>query len=530
MKRHSSTFTLLPIGLSALMIGCSDYGSSKSMDESSEGYYGYGDTGYYGAPEDNMGEADSDFDDGLGSETESDFMSLRPATTNAYVFVANPDRNTVTRISVPSLAVLTAEVGVEPSFVETSADYSRAVTFNKGSNSVSIIDADSLDVSEVEIRTNLNQMKMSAQGTWAVCYHDVGAEGGGASSGGAISFNAISIVDLENQEHFEAMAGAYPHDVQFTEDGLMAVVISDDYLSAIDFSSGEPVLRRIAIADDLVNPPRAEEVLLDPQGRYAIVRQYGVNELVLVDFESEVASVSMIEVGENPTDMDVSPDGTEAIVVARGSKELWVYDLADPSLPPSVLPLPEEEVFGSLILSPDSSQGLLYSTASEESTMGVWTRDADDIVVRGLVKPVSNIGVSPTGETAVVFHPRENGDVESTSQFYNHFALSLVDLSDYFTSAYQLAAEPESFASTPDGNIGFYTMKDQPFLELLDYRTFVPSEIRLPSNPVHLGTLPETNTAFVSQEHGLGRISFFNTDEAELQTITGFELNAAIEQ
>ena len=106
--------------------------------------------------------------------------------------------------------------------------------------------------------------------------------------------------------------------------------------------------------------------------------------------------------------------------------------------------------------------------------MGVWTRDADDIVVRGLVKPVSNIGVSPTGETAVVFHPRENGDVDSTSQFYNHFALSLVDLSDYFTSAYQLAAEPESFASTPDGNIGFYTMKDQPFLELLDYRTFVP--------------------------------------------------------
>jgi hypothetical protein len=73
-------------------------------------------------------------------------------------------------------------------------------------------------------------------------------------------------------------------------------------------------------------------------------------------------------------------------------------------------------------------------------------------------------------------------------------------------------------------------MKNQPFLELLNYQTFVPSEIRLPSNPVHLGTLPDTNTAFVSQEHDLGRISFFNTDEEILQTITGFELNAAIEQ
>ena len=520
---------LIPIGLSALLVACSEssYKMSADMDE---GAY-YGDTGYY-APQDSSGSnEEADFDDGLGSETESDFMSLRPATTDAYVFVANPDRNTVTRISVPSLAVLTAEVGVEPAFVETSADYSRAVTFNKGSSSVSIINADNLDVSEVDIRRNLNQMKMSAQGEWAICYHDVGAEDGGTSSGGAISFNAISIVDLENQAHFEAMAGSYPHDVQFTEDGSMAVVISDDYLSSIDFSTGEPVLRRIAIADDLVNPPRAEEVLLDPQGRYAIVRQYGVNQLVLVDFAEDSASaVSMIEVGENPTDMDVSPDGTEAIVIARGSKEIWVYDLVDPSLTPVVLPLPEEEVFGSLIMSPDASQGLLFSTASAESTMGVWTRNDDEIVVRGLVKPVSNIGVSPTGETAVVFHPRENGDVESSSQFYNHYALSLVDMSDYFTSAYQLAAEPDSFASTPDGNIGFYTMKDQPYLELLDYRTFVPSEIQLPSNPVHLGTLPDTNTAFVSQEHGLGRISFFNTDEEILQTITGFELNAAIEQ
>jgi DNA-binding beta-propeller fold protein YncE len=281
----------------------------------------------------------------------------------------------------------------------------------------------------------------------------------------------------------------------------------------------------------LINPPRAEEVLLDPDGRYAIIRQYGVNELVLVDFETSSSSqVSMLAVGENPTDMDVSPDGTEAIVVARGSKELWIYDLADPTADPIIIALPEEEVFGSLLLSPDSSQGLLYSTASGESTMGIWERSEEEITVRGLVKPVSNLGVSPTGETAIVFHPQTNGDTPSTSQFYNEHALSLVDLSDFFTTAYQLAAEPTSFASTPDGKIGFYTMENQPYLELLNYETFVPSEIRLPSNPVHLGTLPDTNTAFVSQEHDLGRISFFNTDEDELQTITGFELNSAIEQ
>ena len=68
-------------------------------------------------------------DDGLGSETEEAVLMLVPATTNAYVLVANPDRNTVTRIEVETLNVMTAEVGVNPILVETSSDYRVAVTF-----------------------------------------------------------------------------------------------------------------------------------------------------------------------------------------------------------------------------------------------------------------------------------------------------------------------------------------------------------------------------------------------------------------
>jgi hypothetical protein len=63
----------------------------------------------------------------------------------------------------------------------------------------------------------------------------------------------------------------------------------------------------------------------------------------------------------------------------------------------------------------------------------------------------------------------------------------------------------------------------------LDYQTFVPDEIELPSLPVHMGTLPDTNTVFISQEHNLGRISFFTPELGGLQTITGFELNAVVE-
>ena len=109
--------------------------------------------------------------------------------------------------------------------------------------------------------------------------------------------NAISIVNLETLEHTEAMAGAFPKDVQFNGDSSLGVVISDDYLSTIDFTQTPPTLVRIPIADDLVNPPLAEEVLLDPEGRYAIVRQYGVDQLVLVDLQTSGDPISMLDVG-----------------------------------------------------------------------------------------------------------------------------------------------------------------------------------------------------------------------------------------
>jgi hypothetical protein len=546
----------IPISIILLvaLTGCSESSMSKmAYDEA-----GYADTGY-AAPnadyDDNYGSeaepaAEENYDDGYGSEAEGDFLSLLPATTNTYVFVANPDRNTVTRISVPSLDVMTVDVGVEPSLVETSADYTRAVTFNKGSNDISIIDAETLDVSEVAIRDNLNQMRMSPDGNWVVCYHDVSADGGGSVSGGAVTFNAISIVNLQTQEHFEAIVGSYPHDVKFTEDSDLAVVISDDYMASIDLSAESINPKRIAIAEDLINPPRAEEVVLDPNGKYALIRQYGVSDLVFVDLDSSDAQVSDIPCGDNPTDMDVSEDGNMAYVVARGTSpavdcgeileenptacdqqgELWIYDLSNiDNIDTQTVSFPTGEIFGQLQLSPDDENGIFYSTQSGQSRMGVWDRSSDDIVVKGLVKPVSKVGLSPTGETTVVFHPQSNGDTPNTSQFYGSHALSLIDMNDLFSTAYKLVAEPTSFTSTPDGKIGFFIMEGQPYLEMLNYQTMVPSEVRLPSVPVHLGSLPDTNITFVSQEHNLGRISFFDTDEDQLQTITGFELNSAID-
>ena len=505
------------------LAGASDTGFAYAMDEA-------GGDGGGGAP---MGDTAS-ADDGYGSEDEDGFLGLAPAVTTAYVFVANPDLNTVTRISVPSLSVITTDVGVNPAVALTTEDYKTAVVFNQGSDDVSIIDAETLHVDNVAVRENFNNMVMSPDGKWAACFHDAAKETSenASDSDGTQSYNEVSLVRIADKQHFPMVVGFNPREIQFTPDGSTAVVVSDAYVVLIDLLADEPVRSPLAIAEDTVNPPAAEEVIIDPNGAYALIRQYGTSELVVVDLKTQ--EVGRVPVGANATDLDVTPEGDQAIAVARGSSELWVYDLADPYLAPSVVDLPPAEILGSVVMSPDGSKGLLYSTQSGLSRYAVWDRTAadpaDSVSVRTLEKPVSSIGVSPDGGTALIFHDRTNGvDVASDSPFYNEYALTLVSLSDFFPNTLKLAGEPKAYDNTEDGSAGFLIMQDQPELLVLHYASLMHDTVDLKSAPIHTGVLPETHTVYVSQEHDLGRISFYDLDLEQLTTVTGFELNAAIE-
>jgi len=508
------------------LIGCAS--DADISETAGDVLYGE-DAGQTMAPsEDADGGEASDWDD-YEPEVEDDLLALKPATTPEYVFVANPDRNTVTRISVPGLAVVTTEVDLNPIAIAVTPDNQTAVSFNMDSNTLSIIDADTLEVQTVAVRAGRNEMVMSPNGEWVICYFNQASDEPGAGGGGAQSYNDISLVNVQSLAHFPMVVGANPHGVHFSNTGDTAVVVSDTYLSHIDLTADEPSPEHIVIADDLVNPPVAEEVVLSPDGRTAVVRQFGATSLVHVDLLSQ--HTTPLDVGMNPTDLDITPDGSALVAVARGAGELWVYDLEDPFVGQVVLPLPEDSVFGSVLLSPDNARGLLYSTASGESVFASWDRGTDEVILRDLVKPVQSVGISPTGGTAVIAHGWDNGvDVGSDSPYYSRPALSLIDLGSFFSTALALPSEPKEFAHTPDGATGFFVMEDQPFLEVLDFETLIHEEIPLKSNPVHLGTLLDTETAYVSQEHHLGRISFFHPTDGDLQTITGFELNANIEQ
>jgi DNA-binding beta-propeller fold protein YncE len=504
---------------------CSDMSFAPNAKSDEDGAW---DTGY--AEADGDADWDDDSDTDYGSEQEDDFLMLAPATTDLYVFVANPERDTVTRVAVPSLDVITVEVGTSPAVAVTTADYSRAVVFNEGSDDVSILDADSLDEVRIEVREHLNSMELSPDGEWVICYRDadVDEEDDGGSSGGVESYNEISLVNTSTYAHFPMVVGFNPHQVKYTAESDLALVVSDAYVALIDLLAETPTPRLVQLAEDLLDPPAAEEIEIAPDGSYAFVRQFGADDIAILDLVSH--EVDRVSVGYNPTDLDITPDGTKAVVVSRGSQELWLLETADPFAPAEVVPLPEDYVLGSLLMSPDGGTGILYTTATLQDRYATWDVATGEVTVRGLVKPVQTISVSPTGESLLVFHTLEDAEgADSTSPYHGEWALTLLDLDDFRSNPMKLAAEPKAYAHADDGAHGFFIMEGEKHLVVLDYGTLLPEDIELKSEPVHVGTLPTTTYAYASQEHDLGRISFYDSDSEALETITGFELNSEIE-
>lgn len=522
MTHWNKTRTAVMLAALAL-VGCRKSGADYDY------YYDDNDTSTDGVPEDP--------DDDLPPEQENAFLAMRPAQTDVYVFVANPSRNTVTRVNVETLEVRTAEVGVDPHAIATTPDNTTCVVFNRGDDTVSIIDADTFEQRVVPVRDDYNRLVMSPNGRWVALFHDVAAERpDDPPPSGVQSYNEVSFVDLVTGEHFGMAVDYQPREVQFTPDGKLAVVVTKTSLGVVDFNERPLLPRLIAVTDVLVDPPTAEEVVLAPDGSYAFVRQFGAEDLAIVDLDA--GTTTHVPVGLNPTDLDLTPDGAHAVVVSRGSHELSLFDVGAPFDPPDILGLPADVALGSVLIDPTGRQAIVYTTATLIDRYATWDLTTDVITLRQLVKPIREVSITPDGNSLLVFHTKQDAETASpTSPFHDRWALTLISLADQRQNPLNLPAEPIGYAHARDGDHGYFIMEGVPQLTELDYVTLLPEEIAIKSDPVYVGVLPDLDLtdgdqpkAWVSQEHDLGRMSFYDPDDASTETITGFELNSAVEE
>lgn len=468
------------------------------------------------------------------SENEDANLFLAPTQTDVYVFIVNPDRDTVTRIHVDTLDVITKNVGNRPTLVEITHDYATAVVFNQLDDSVTLLDAATLDDRVVAVRDNMNSLKLSPDGRWAVLWHDRDARRpDDPPLSDVASFNEVSIIELATGVHTPVVVGFNPKDITFTPDGLLGLAVADASLAVLRLDGDEPIPEFIPVDDPLTAPP-TEEVEVAPDGRFAFLRQRATDALTIVNLDNR--DVFSVPVGQDPTDLDLTADGTKAVVVSRTAHQVTTFDVADPLSPPEVLDLPGDDPFGSVLLAPDNT-AILYTTAFDIGRYAVWNLANDNVRILPLAKPVEAMARTPTGNALLVSHPAtDNADGSTPEQYRNEPGLSLVDLGDYRANTLRLSAPLEGFVNSNNGRQGYAILEDTPLLAILDYARLSYESIPLRSVPVHVGVLPDLDTedgaepyAWVSQEHPLGRISFYDPANPALETITGFELNAAIE-
>ncbi len=515
-------------GLS-LLVGCGDAGSEATDD------YGGRDTASGSDDsDDTQVETDQEPSDTSGaSENEDDRLLLRPAQSDVHIFIANPSRNTVSRVNVLTQEVRTLKVGQGPRTVRITEDYATAAVFNAGDDTVSLVDALALTQVVVPVRDNLNAMALSPGGGHLVLWHDVDAPDEGFPVSPTASFHEMSIIDVDAKTHRPLVIGFSPKDVAFTRDGTLALAVADASVALVHLDDPSARPEVIAIADPL-DAPVAEEIVLDPAGRFAIVRQRGVDALVVVDLDTR--AVTTVPVGTDPTDVDLLPDASGVVIVSRGAKEVSLLLFADPTAPERVIAFPDNTPLGSVLLGPTNT-AVLYTNAALVDRYATWDLLTDEITLRPLVKPVASVSRTPTGGSLLVVHTvDDNPDGTTPAPYRGKRAVSLVDLEDFRANTITLGAAVEGLANSSDGTLGFLIQKGRPELAVLDYRTLIFDTVPLRSAPVFVGVLPDLDAgdndeppAWVSQEHPLGRLSFYDADDGEVRTITGFELNAAIE-
>jgi hypothetical protein len=470
-----------------------------------------------------------------------------PRSSRNFVFVANPELDSVAKIDADTLEIISIETGDRPTQVETRREENLAVVLNEGSAEVTIIRAgDSRDyVVNLPIPASMNALALSPQGDFALVWFDFArAQQDPEFNLGeaAPPFQDVALVRLAEgeEEVFHLTVGFQVLDLEFDEAGERAFVITRTGISVVALGSiqGDRAIPPISVAEVDAEDETDREVEITDDGQYAFVRSAGLEGLNVVDLNDR--RVTLVALSSVPTDLDLVPGQNRALAVIRGSDELALIDLPGALEDPEgvrVLALGDTNV-GQAELSPDARKALLFTTVEERPEISVVDLESETIARYPLRKGVRRVAIGPEATSAVIFHTKLPGLAspgEPEDQFIaKSWAYSILDLNTGYTKIETIPTEQGEFVFGESQRL--YLLLNDPLagvrqVEIIDLETFGTSTLALGSPPLHVGTIPNEGSPriYISQDHPLGRMTFINEVSREVKTVTGFELNSNIE-
>ena len=473
-------------------------------------------------------------------EEEQEFQP--PSVGDRYVFVLHPSREQVIEIDAVTLDISLSEVGLRPTVLSTAPGRDVAVVINAGGGDLSVIHAapTGSTVRNVSTTLGVNRLAVSSDGRHAVAFFDFEALEPGEPVGSLQSVTVVRLVEGQVAA-VEVGTGFHPEGVTFAADGEDAYVVTEEGVTRIPLSGELPaigVLPTVPVSLDPLADALEREVLVTPDGAYAVVRTLGQASLSIVDLAT--GGITDFPLPGEPTDVDLTPDGTRVLVMMRrealaalgGIEEM----LADPAalVPIDLGAMP----LGAAVVSPTGDHALLYTTIDELEALVRLDLDSLEQTPVLLQKTVRAVSFGPVGARALVLH-RRSGATPSSSMDLEDFvdashAYSVVDVGVGIARLQLTDDAPGAFAFTEGGERLYVLLPGSSgaaghSVADVDLATLMTQHRPLASPPEAVQPVPAAGKVAVSQEHPTGRITFFDIADGESDTLTGFELGGLID-
>jgi hypothetical protein len=483
------------------------------------------------------GGAGGGFDAGVDSgppemELESSFQS--PVATGRFVWSANPTSGRVAYVDAETLEVSTVEAGNAPTWLAAVPDAAgdTALVLNVLSSDATLLrkSAAGLASQTFPVAAGANRWTLSADGRWAVAWADASRVPGADSTEG---FQDLSVIDLaKDPPASRALSVGYrPSSVVVDDPPRHVYAVTADGVSVVDLAAtgGPQVTSNVVLqtADAGAGEP-ARDVSITPDGAWAAVRRDGSADVDLVDLAS--GERHPITLHGPVTDLDLAPDGSQAVAVVRDTSEVVVIPLPLAATDPRAVRTIaiDGASFGSVVLVPGQPIALLYTNASELPAITALTLGATSSwrTIR-LYAPVLSVFPSPDGAHAIVLHAHPGAG--STKQG----AFSVVPVAAALPAKIVgTDAPPTSVAIAPGGDRALVTVRDDARKVWGAYLARMPSlevdAYALASPPIAAGVVAGAASGYVAQEHPDGRITFVDLGSGAARTLTGFELGARV--
>lgn len=325
---------------------------------------------------------------------------LQPAAGRTRVWVVAPETDRVARIDAEALTVEVVEVGDRPTAVGVRAGTDTAVVLCRGSDELMVIGPEDDAPRVHRLPGHFNALALGPAGRFAYAWFDLADAGPGED---ASAVQDVAVLDLETGRQHPVTIGFAPRAVHFAEDGA-ALFITDDGVSVIapERLDGPTVARAVPVAPDVFSQAE-REVALTADGRFAVSRGPGEQGITVVALDEGVPR--FVDLGAEPTDLDLLPDGT-ALVMLREAHRLALVPLADPAARRFV-DFPGRAL-GSAAVSPLGDRAVLYATRRDRPPAAALLALPEGRLIDIALRKRARVGlVDPTGAVAWVLHGPE---------------------------------------------------------------------------------------------------------------------------